>query len=223
MFYEDMQGFWRQLYDTNPEIIYDSTGGKYKEVKKYESDGISYKIEMEWEPLEILDTFICDYFLPSTELNPSDEKIYSDKYCYWNKKVIEAPELLNFWIDFYDGEAMSLYSIDAIGNRPKVVNNNKISSIYFRSVPQVIFYDENSYDPFNLRSGYTYVNLALGMEDLFTISAQGKSAQDELNELFNNHAYCTETISLTSIPIYYLEPNTLLYVHNDESGISGKF
>ena len=61
------------------------------------------------------------------------------------------------------------------------------------------------------------------MEDLFTISSQGKSAQDELNELFNNHAYCTETVNISSVPIYYLNPNTLTFIHNDESGINGKF
>ena len=27
MFYEDIQGFWRQLYDPNPNIIYDTEGG----------------------------------------------------------------------------------------------------------------------------------------------------------------------------------------------------
>jgi hypothetical protein len=30
-----MQGFWRQLYDTDPEKIYDIEGGKYDECKFY--------------------------------------------------------------------------------------------------------------------------------------------------------------------------------------------
>lgn len=61
------------------------------------------------------------------------------------------------------------------------------------------------------------------MEDLFTISSQGKSAQDELNELFNDYSYCTETVTMNTIPIYYLEPNTIAYIHNEESGINGKY
>ncbi|MBO7210899.1 MAG: hypothetical protein J6V44_07805 [Methanobrevibacter sp.] len=29
IFYSDMQAFWRQLYDIDPEISYDYEGGKY--------------------------------------------------------------------------------------------------------------------------------------------------------------------------------------------------
>ena len=34
-FYTDIQGFWRQLYDPNPDIIYDTEGGYYSEEKFY--------------------------------------------------------------------------------------------------------------------------------------------------------------------------------------------
>ena len=224
MFYTDIQGFWRQLYDPDPEIKYDTKGGYYTEEKEYEADGITYKIVNTWNPFEELDTFSCDYYLKPLEGIEADEVNYSEKKYYWNKNVVEAPELLNFWIDFYSGDApLKQYSIGNIGNRPKVVNNNKVSSIYFRNIPQIIFYKDENFDPLNIRPGYTYVNLIEGMEDLFTISSQGKSAQDELNELFNNHAYCTETVNISSVPIYYLNPNTLTFIHNDESGINGKF
>ena len=61
------------------------------------------------------------------------------------------------------------------------------------------------------------------MEDLFTISAQGKSAEEETNELFNQYSYCNESISITTIPVYNLEPNTLIYIHNEENKINGKY
>ena len=38
MFYTDIQGFWRELYDPNPTLVYDSEGGKYVETKIYEKD-----------------------------------------------------------------------------------------------------------------------------------------------------------------------------------------
>ena len=37
------------------------------------------------------------------------------------------------------------------------------------------------------------------------------------------YTYCTETVSLTSIPIYYLEPNTRIYIHDNNSGIDGEY
>ena len=42
------------------------------------------------------------------------------------------------------------------------------------------------------------------MESLFSVSAQGKSATDKLDELLYNHSYCIENISISAIPIYHL-------------------
>lgn len=268
-FYSDIQGFWRDLYDPEPDIIHDTSGGKYKEERKYEENGITYTIETVWDPFVEEETFTCDFFLKPEEgaysqkkltktefeeikhllyeksadgeynkilnteeynkekkyymLQTDDVENYSKINFYWNKSVVTSPELLNFWIDFYDtGDAIWQYAIPVIGNRPKVVNNSKVTSIYFRNVPQAIFYNSGEF-PNELRTGYTYLQLTPGMEDLFTISAQGKSAEEEMNELFNKHSYCSEGISITSIPIYYLEPNTLIYIHNEENQINGKY
>jgi len=67
MFYTDIQGFWRQLYDPNPVISYDSEGGYYSEKKQYEEDNLTYKIVNEWNPFTPLETFSCDYFLKPSE------------------------------------------------------------------------------------------------------------------------------------------------------------
>lgn len=104
-----------------------------------------------------------------------------------------------------------------------MVNNSKVTSIYFRNVPRIIFTNSKDYNALEVKSDYTYVWLTDEMQDLFSISAQGKSAEEEMNELFNNHSYCTEGISITTIPIYHLEPNTLIYIHNEENHISGKY
>ena len=110
-----------------------------------------------------------------------------------------------------------------IGNRPKVVNNSKITSIYFRNIPQVIFVTKREEEEFDRKTGYTYIQLNQSFENLFSISAQGKSAEEEVNELMNKFAYCSEGVSLTTIPIYYLEPNTLVHIHDEDTGINGKY
>ena len=115
------------------------------------------------------------------------------------------------------------YSIAAIGDRPKVVNDSKITSIYFRNVPQVIFTNGQDYNGLDIKTGYTYIWLDKSMQDLFSISAQGKSAEEEMNELFNNYSYCSEGVTITTVPIYNLEPNTLVYIYNEENKINGKY
>lgn len=219
-FYTDIQGLWRQLYDPNPDIVYDTEGGYYSEEKEYEPDGITYKIKTVWNPFREKDTFTCDYYLKGE--NETDD--YSATKYYWNKNVVLAPEQLNFWIDFYDGnDSLMQYSIAAIGDRPKVVNDSKITSIYFRNVPQVIFTNEQDYNGLDIKTGYTYIWLDKSMQDLFSISAQGKSAEEEMNELFNNYSYCSEGVTITAVPIYNLEPNTLVYIYNEENKINGKY
>lgn len=225
IFYSDIQGFWRQLYNPEPEIIYDSSGGYYSEEKDYEENGITYKIITKWNPFKKLPTFKCDYFLkPKTEEQLKDYENYSSNNYYWNKNVINAPELLNFWMEFYEGnETLSQYSVSAIGDRTKVVNDSKITSVYFRNIPNVIFTSPEYYDPLDIKTGYFYIWLDDSLENLFNISAQGKSAEEEINNLFNQYSYCTESISITTIPIYNLEPNTLIHLHNEDIGINGKY
>ena len=219
-FYTDIQGFWRQLYDPNPDIIYDTEGGYYSEEKEYEPDGVTYRIKTVWNPFKEKDTFTCDYYLKGD----TETDDYSATKYYWNKNVVLAPEQLNFWIDFYDGnDSLMQYSIAAIGDRPKVVNDSKITSIYFRNVPQVIFTNGQDYNGLDIKTGYTYIWLDKSMQDLFSISAQGKSAEEEMNELFNNYSYCSEGVTITVVPIYNLEPNTLIYIYNEENKINGKY
>jgi hypothetical protein len=58
---------------------------------------------------------------------------------------------------------------------------------------------------------------------MFSQSAQGKSAMDRISELLYNHSYCIENVSITSIPIYFLEPNKRIYIQDATSGINGDY
>jgi hypothetical protein len=44
-----------------------------------------------------------------------------------------------------------------------------------------------------------------------------------LNELIYQHSYCIENATITSIPIYYLEPNTRIYLYDETAGINGDY
>jgi len=58
---------------------------------------------------------------------------------------------------------------------------------------------------------------------MFSISAQGKSAKERLDELLYQHSYCIESATITAIPIYYLQPNTRIYLHDDDTGLDGDY
>jgi hypothetical protein len=49
------------------------------------------------------------------------------------------------------------------------------------------------------------------------------SIKDKLNILINEHTHYTESVTITTIPIYYLEPNTRISVVDEVTGINGEY
>lgn len=150
-----------------------------------------------------------------------------DETTHWSQDIVDDPEGLNFWFDFLDTEGrLSDYKVSKIGDRTKASNDNNIKAIYFRDVPTVVFIDKKTSIAEERKkqgSGYTYIKLPEYFENLFSISAQGKSAMDVLNEWLYSYAYCAESITMNTLPIYYLEPNTRILVRDDNSGINGEY
>ena len=195
MFYTDLQGFWRQIY--NPNAIGKDSDTGYVDLKTFGSFTESY----------------------STTTG-------------FHENVEKNPAVLNFWFDFMDtGGEMGQYSIEIIGHRPKAVNDSKTVAIYYKQVPQVLFITnreleglkkENLQDYYNL-SGYSFIQIPTAYEKYFSISSRGKSAQDALDDLLYQHLYCTENITLTSLPIYYLQPNHRIFVRDKKTNINGEY
>lgn len=146
-----------------------------------------------------------------------------EEYPYWNKNVFQAPELLNFWFDFLDTEGeLQQFNIKSVGDRSKGINDTTINSIYFRETPTVIFTSDITES--NQLTGYRYIQIPEGnIDSMFSISAQGKSAKNRLDELIYQHGYCIESVTIQSIPVYYLEPNTRIYVYDNSSNIDGDY
>ena len=217
-YYTDMQGFWRQLY--------------FPAIKDYSLISESEKKQAARAILVADNKEITDEAIA----NVSQEKIieyYKQDYNddSYNIDIKNHPETLNFWFDFMsvDGE-FGKYAVSAIGNRPKAINDDKVTGIYFQETPSVLFLTPNDYndmmkhrEDYSDMTGYTFIQLTPSMENYFTISAQGKSAKDVVDELIQTHLCEGEQISFTCLPIYHLVPNTKIIVRNDESAINGEY
>ena len=141
------------------------------------------------------------------------------------EEAIKNPEMLLFWIDFLDTEGdMGKYGVDVIGDRAQIVNDDKIKGLWFKDTPNIIYYDNSEEESINRsKTGYTYMSLA-GINELFSISSQGKSAKDELDNQLQNYTLCTESTSITALPIYYLQPNTRIRIKDDENNnVNGEY
>ena len=163
------------------------------------------------------------YYYSYKEDGSIDEELSSDNVKkYWNRAVYEYPETINFWFDFLDSERGELaqFSVKTIGSRSKSINDTNVKSIYFRETPSVIFTDD-----FNNEEqipSYRYIQVP-DYDIMFSISAQGKSAKQRLDELIYQHGYCVESATITAIPVYYLEPNTRVRLYDEKTRLDGEY
>ena len=263
-YYTDMQGFWRQLYDPNyiPDPVY--TNGHYTSINVEDGSGY-YKKQKQWiEPS--IQNYIIDYYIDSdkdeikaqlaqintiSDLNlrqdlldyyttytlPMNQEEASGRL-YWNRQVFESPETLDFWIDFLDSDLeLAQYSIRQVGDRTKVVKEDKAGAIIYTSIPNFILYEYKSKNEEQIevcdesklgreiqdKSGYTLLFLPKGFAQYFTISYRNMSVKDKIDSLLYQFGYCVENISITAIPIYHLEPNTRIFVQDKNTSINGEY
>lgn len=170
-----------------------------------------------------------DYNYRENEYFQFEEELSQDNqdYLYWNKQILESPDTLNFWFDFLDTQGeLEQFSVPVIGDRTKVVNDKDVKSIYFRQVPEIIYIKDakdKDFELIDLADYWHYTRIKNIPENYFNISAQGKSAQDVVEEFLYNYSYCIESINISAVPIYHLEPNTRILVRDESSKIDGEY
>ena len=239
-YYIDIQGFWRQLY--NPELqnkidklkanLNDRTDGpKGPLVQAVEDaqDIVNNKANLSASEAQIADLNLEKAQTNLTEAQQQLDALvieianyyYDDnEHLYWNKNVFEYPETLNFWFDFLDVEGeLKQFNTKVIGCRPKAINDTNIKSIYFRETPNIFFTDTLTEREEN---GYKYIYTP-GLLKMFSISSQGKSAKTKLDELIYQHGYCSESATISCIPIYYLQPNILINIKDKDTYLDGNY
>ena len=163
-YYQDIIGFWRELYDPDP---------KEEEKNLYYPEGHAYQ--------------------------------------YWRKTVVESPQTINFWFDFLDTDG-ELKNVSAykIGNRLITEDQSTIKSVCTENIPEVkyIFGGEDKPEGASTMEALVPIQIPSNLKGLFDIAAPGASAFEKLNELIYKHLTLPLGFSVTTIPIYYLEPNT---------------
>ena len=269
-YYTDILGFWRQLFSPvgkfsgapGPEGFFRQvilSPKSYKQNFYYTKDKVYTEAEVSRVGQTNLVTIEIDedmvdrfpvYTLDSHR-QFDENKIYYERYddlqkgnCF-NQTMHKDPTCLDFWFDFLDTQGeLGKYSVRAIGQRPKDVNNSNVKSIYYRDTPNLIFRDPYSIDAeqklyysssgdsreetttpeeFVDATAYRYINSNQALENCLTVSTQGVSAMDTLQSYLNEFTFCKENTSLTTIPVYYMEPNVRVSIKDLVSKVDGEY
>ena len=233
--------YWRELY--NPSENVKNVNGRYDAFGRFSSDS---KVDP-WESGHIYKKNDLVRYRKSEDSNYTVYRSLRDdntkepgsnvywvqsigQFTYndsgWNDNILNNPEMLNFWFDFIDttGE-LNKYSVHNIGLRSKATNDDKIKAIYFRETPNVIFTVGNNKTEKNkwVKPGYCYINIPAGLNALFTISSRGKNAMDVIEDYLYSYTYPATAVTIATVPIYYLKPNTLIYINDKNTGIVGEY
>lgn len=157
-----------------------------------------------------------------------NEEFQLDTWTGWNPQVYTDPGSLHYWLDFIDSQAiLDKYSVDNIGRRTKVINNNNTSTVYNTEVQDIIFLENNEDAADKIaqynRTQQPYCLLKENQMDYFSISSTQASCFDLIRDaLYQNLVYNTQ-ITINCQPKYYIEPNSLIYVEDKNSGIQGDY
>lgn len=217
-YYADMLAFWPQLYRSSNRINY-----------VYNDDG-TIALDDNGDPVYTKSDLTAEEWSKWQEnkyWNPDLFTVTEDKITKTYTIAFKNPEQLIFWIDFLDNNeygALYQYSVPVIGRRAKTVNDDQVKAIYFRDTPNLLFVNEDYKDvPGEEKLAYVKINIVPPYSNYLKRSSQGKSAKEVLDNMVYESTYFQEQITFSSIPIYYLEPNTRIQIEDQSTGINGEY
>ena len=232
--------FWAQ-----PTAIGDLTGGKITKAQEWApqenkffktNNNVPGFTVVEEDGLKIIDHNQAIFFARLLNLMyPGLLKYRKDGFSYdtgWVNDLTENPEKLVFWIDFLDNTGeISKYSVKNIGQRQKVITQDNVRAIKYLDTEKTVFIAPGLSTKENTKqakfaathSGYSYFQLGRRFMDQLAISAQGIDAYTVIENMLYNYAQCAESVSMSTIPLYFLEPNSRLQVYNPDTDINSTY
>ena len=156
------------------------------------------------------------------------ETVYTGKYY---DEVLKTPSDIDFYLDIIDSTAaISDFSVDKIGRRTIVINDNNINCIFEPEIPDYILIEVtgNAEEMEQKRKecrerGQKYIQVESSIFSLLVGGGNYNSAYNRVRELLYQYTSYNESITLQTVPIYHLEPNVRIGVRDIESNIFGDY
>ena len=189
-----------------------------------------WREELYYQGVEAEDTG-SDYNYYYVELINEWPKLYDLEKQEFKDYVENEPTTLDFYLDMLDSNTeVGRYSVPNIGRRSQVVSDDKINCVFEAEVPDIIFInnDDTSKEMEDLKQecialGQAYVQVSSNIYDLLVIGGWQNSCYQRVCEMLYQYTNMNNSITISCLPIYYLEPNTRITVNDVASGIFGDY
>lgn len=156
-----------------------------------------------------------------TELKNEWPKLYDMRNQQFFEGVVDQPSDIDFFLDFIDTPtAISEFSVQNIGRRTTTLVDDSINCIFEPDSPDIVIIEAGSEDADSMqrecearKQEYAQVR-----SEIYAMLLNGgalRPAYDEIKKELYQYTNYNEQISLTTLPIYYLEPNVRITVRDN--------
>lgn len=173
-----------------------------------------------------------DYY---AELVNEWPKLYDSENHKYNEDVLASPTTLDYWLDIIDNDSiLNDFSVDAIGRRSYAKTDTECNCVFEPDIPDAVMVNTN--DPqaiVDARSGMTLHQLKeYGLtpvqvpDAIFMSLTSGgtfNSCYQHVRQILTDYTDYNNSITITCLPMYHLEPNTRIYINEPDSGIQGEY
>lgn len=163
--------------------------------------------------------------------------IYNFKDKEFKAEMVYKPNVLTYFFDYIEPVSRNfnhnnIYdcSVDTLGPKVYSYQLDKINRLYNVDVPNTIMInvsmDSDSREKIIercMREGQPYSNVNEVIYSKIAIGTAGYTAQETARDLLYQYTNYNESISIQSIPIYYLDVNSRITVQDMKTGIYGDY
>lgn len=165
------------------------------------------------------------------ELKNEWVKLYDIEAGDFRPQFKKEPATADFFLDFIDSSAQAgQFSVQNIGTRSFVYNDSSINCVFEPTVPDLVLISNDINDQEMrkirdqcIRKGQDFYQVQDSIYTNITAGGYLNSAYQYIRQLIQQYTSYNENISIDTIPIYYLQPNTRISVKDNESGIYGDY
>lgn len=166
-----------------------------------------------------------------TELLNEWPKIYDIRNGKFKDTALADSSKIDFFLDFIDSTAaISELNISNIGRRTKVLNDDTINCLFEPEIPNLVLINladdpeviEEKRNMCILKGNY-FAQVPESIFKMLSIGGSLNSAYVAIRSLLYQHTSYNETVTLQSLPVYHLEPNTRITVRDMRTNIYGEY
>ena len=174
-----------------------------------------------------------------TELLAEWPKIYDIENGHFKQEFLKSGTGLDFYLDFINPNTKQSQKIcvNNIGRRSIVINKNEdVNCVFQPYIPDVILIHNNftsgnstiETDMKKLRDecnarGLNYTQISDSIYNFLVPTAGLNSGYEEVRQSLHQYINFSENITLQTLPVYFLQPNTCIEVEDKDSFIEGNY